>query len=318
MTTIGRSVAIGVLAALTLVSAARGQAREPAPLTGAKMRARVTVDQTTKIYTYEYRVENPASNTSSIGIVEVDLTQRADEEVLSGAGLTNGPRYMAATSEGALRDAPMVPVALFAPEQWVASLGATTAVIVRGSAGWGARDVPYLIRPGQRLGGFIVRSRGVPALRDGALLVDIDIDNLPAEYTGDVDRMRALQQRTTSQLVTVGPKAPPRQFVAIQYVNDLLAAVYEAGRQGWITNPNDEAKLVRRLRDAKRRLEAGQPAHAAKRMEQFLREAEHEACWEFECRGQKGLASEATALFVFNARYLLERLPPPTGEDVPD
>lgn len=318
MTVLLRTAAVGSVTLMTLLSPIPAAAQEPTPLVGAKIRGLVSVDAGTKIFTYEYRVDNPVANTSSIGMVKVSLNQRPDEEVLSSIGLANGPRYMASTSEGATREAPMVPVGLSGPERWLVGLGSSAAVVVRGWAGWGAADVPDLIRPGQRLGGFLVRSPGLPALRDGALLVDIDPDKLPDEYIGDIDRTRALRQRTTSEVSTIGPKAPPKHFVAIEYVNYLLAMVYESGRQRWISNPNDEAKLVRRLRDAKRRLEAGQLAHAAKRVQQFLREAEHEACWEFECSGRKGLTSEATALFVFNARYLLERLPPPTAEDVPD
>lgn len=113
---------------------------------------------------------------------------------------------------------------------------------------------------------------------------------------------------------TVGPKPPPREFVPVEFLNFLITLVHDSRQAGWIREEEEKRELLKILLKAKRRLEANEPAKAAKRIEKFLKEVKEESCRDFQCRKEKALTSEAFALLFFNGQFLSERLPTPPTE----
>ena len=102
--------------------------------------------------------------------------------------------------------------------------------------------------------------------------------------------------------------------MALEFLNYLISLVHDSRQLGWIREGEEQKEFLKILVKAKRRLEANEPAKAAKRLEKFLKEVKEESCQEFHCRKEKALTSEAYALLFFNVQFLIDRLPHPTHE----
>ena len=76
----------------------------PSPPKAVTISTRVSHDRTTGIFTFDYRVTNPAVNHGEIEIFTLDLRRGPDDAVLSRAGLVNGPRYLRNLSEDAFQE----------------------------------------------------------------------------------------------------------------------------------------------------------------------------------------------------------------------
>jgi hypothetical protein len=306
------------LAIIFAAASARHVAAQAVPtrLADVDVAARVALDAASGLFTYDYRVANPRTNDTRVTAFHVEVTLGADAASLRVDGLVNGPRYTFHGSEAAAATVRMVPVGVVPPANWTAGLAYDDRVPPRGLAGWGAIYETSLIPPGQSLGDFRLTSYGLPAIRAARVLPFIDVDALPQEYVTSPEKAGVLRDTLTFWTSTVGPQAPPQTVVPLEFVNYLMTLVHDSERVGWIRESKDARDLLRRLVAAKRRLERNEPAKAARRVEQFMKEVEREACRDFTCRRKTRLTSEAYAVLFFNARFLLERLPPPfEGDD---
>src|SRR5205823_1227111 len=122
----------------------------------------------------------------------------------------------------------------------------------------------------------------------------------------------------TSRMSIIGPSSPPKNFVAVDFLSYLIDLVHESRRLGWIRNAHESTELLEVLFEAKRRIERGQPAKAAKRFERFVKNVEKEGCRDFRCSDAKRLSSEAFALLFFNGQFLLDHLPAPSKAEDDD
>lgn len=277
-------------------------AEVPAPLTGVVLSATATRDTGTGIYTYRYRIINPAANEASIARWGVELNRMTGEANLSEEGLVNGPRYLRAGSAATRSQVPMVPVGMSGPNGWLLGLAYRDGPPTRGLAAWGADDEPFLVRPGQTQLGFQLTSYGLPGIRPAEIEPDIHPESLPEE-SGE------LREQLTLHTKTIGPKAPPVQFVPLEFLNYLIALLHDSRQQGWVKVDGIHQSLLAKLLAAKRSLEAGQAQAAHGQLKAFLNEVQAVSCPEFSCPGNKPLTSEAYALLYFNGQYLFERLP---------
>ncbi len=302
-----------VMAALVigLVTAATPAAAQtlPVPLRAAGVAAVVTKDAGSGIFRFQYRIANPAVNQSQINAVGVDLTLGPNDARLSREGLVSGPGYGQSTSEANFQQVPMVPVGMTGPAGWIFSLGITPEA-TQGYASWGSRDEPFDLSPGQVLTGFGLISYGLPGVREARLKPAIDYDNLPDEYA-DPDKVAALVNSLFFRTKTVAPKAPPAQFVPLEFLNYLIALLHDSRQQGWVKVDGIHQSLLAKLLAAKRALEAGRVQPAAGELKAFVNEVQAVSCPELTCPGNKPLTSEAYALLFFNGQYLWERLPAP-------
>lgn len=132
------------------------------------------------------------------------------------------------------------------------------------------------------------------------------VDEATPENT---ERIKAIEKAIAVTLKTIGPTAPPKDFVPLEFLNYLLTLLHDSRQLGWITGDGVHQSLLAKLLNAKRKLEAGQGAVAKNLLKAFLNEVQAVSCPEFTCPGNKPLTSEAYALLYFNGQYLWERLP---------
>ncbi len=279
----------------------------PSPLRGVSVPAVARKGERTGVFTYLYQVSNPAVNDGQILSIGIEITQGPNDEVLSRTGLVNGPLYAAIISELARREVPMVPVGMEGPPEWLLALVVDDHVPPRGLARWDVFHNAEPIRPGQSLDGFQLTSYGLPAIRIVKIQPLIDYDNLPDEFA-DAQKARHLQDSLIFFTKTVGPKAPPKDFVPLEFLNYLITLVRDSRQLGWIKVDGVQQSLLAKLINAKRKLEAGEPAVAKNLLNAFLHEVQGASCPEFTCPGNKPLTSEALALLFFNGQFLVERL----------
>jgi hypothetical protein len=281
----------------------------PSPLRGVTVSAAVQKDEGTGIFTYRYRVFNPATNDGKIWSVDIEISRSPSEAVLRREGLVNGPRYMRHSSEDAFQRVPMVPVGISAPEGWTSDLGFDARTPPRGFAGWGSIDEPFRILPGQIREGFQLTSYGLPGIRTVEIQPDIDYDKLPDQYFGDPEKTRKLRDRLISHTESVGPKAPPQAFVPLEFLNYLITLLHDSRQQGWVREKGIHQSLLAKLTSVKRKLKAAEGAEAKNILNTFLNEVQASSCPAFTCPGNPPLTSEAYALLFFNGQYLWGRLP---------
>jgi hypothetical protein len=131
------------------------------------------------------------------------------------------------------------------------------------------------------------------------------VDEATPENT---ERLKAIEQAIVVTLKTVGPTAPPKDFVAVEFLNYLISLLHDSRQQGWITGDGAHKSLLAKLSNAKRKLEAGQNHVAKNMLNALLNEVQATSCQQFSCPGNKPLTSEAYALLYFNGQYLWERL----------
>jgi hypothetical protein len=259
-------------------------------------------------FTYRYRVMNPAANEGHIRSFDIDISRARTDAALSRDGLVNGPRYLANGSEDAFQRVAMVPVGIMGPSNWVYGLGFDDQSPPRGFAGWGSVDEPFRIRPGGFLEGFQLTSHGLPTVRTATLQPGVDYENLPEEYS-DVEKARELRDSLIFVTVSIGPKAPPRDFAPMEFLNYLISLLHQSRAHAWVTRDGAQQSLLAKLVEAKRKLEDGNGRAAKNVLNAFLNEVRATSCQQFTCRDDRPLTSEAYALLFFNGQYLVERLP---------
>ena len=126
----------------------------------------------------------------------------------------------------------------------------------------------------------------------------------PPPDLADWAALDAFYQQFVFRGRTVGPKAPPQTFVALEFLNYLISLLHDSRQISWIREAEEEKELLKILLKAKRQLEANEPAKAAMRIEKFLKKVKEESCQDFRCRKEKALTSEAYALLFFQRQVL--------------
>lgn len=273
-------------------------------LQGVTVSAEVSKNGATGIFTYRYRVSNPAHNSGQIIGLRIEISRGPSEAVLSRDGLFNGPGYLRSSSEDAFQRVPMVPVGMSGPEGWISGLGFDAQTPPRGLAAWGGSEAIRIL-PGQTLEGFQLASYGLPGIRQ----IQAEPDVEPPQDLGEWAQLNAFYEQFTFRAETVGPKAPPQTFVPLDFLNYLITLLHDSRRLGWIKVDGVHQSLLGKLITAKRKLEAGDTPVAKDNLNAFLNEIRAVSCLEFSCPGNKPETSEAYALLYFNCQYLLERLP---------
>jgi len=174
-------------------------------LENVQVKGRVTL-AASGIFTYAYNITNPATNTGEIWLVGIDVTKPAGSIDLSSEGITSGPRFLRHSSALVLSTigVPLVPVGLFSPSNW------TSGLTVRGTAGWGSSDDPFMIRPGQSLAGFEMISRGLPGIRSINLEPFFRQTPVDEATDEDVERVKAIEKAIVVALKPSAPRLRPR------------------------------------------------------------------------------------------------------------
>lgn len=287
-----------LLLLLALIPSARAY-EGPDPLRDVLMSTKVTFDAAKGLYRFGYRIENPAKNGGEIFSVDIFLPfDPISEAPLSSAALPQCPYFDKSSSEDAPSGRYAVPVGSESPKGW--SCGYETLKrYTEMSFGWGSWKADT-INPGKSLDGFALLSRGLPAIRDVLLKPDIDLDRLPDEYTENVTKTVALENKVKWMGKVIGPKAPPKVFKASDFSQYLSSLLEQSSKLEWVKDSGILKSLEAKLDQIRKKIDAGDKKAAKNVLSAFLAEVE--------AQNGKHLTSEAYALLKFNGKYLLDHL----------
>lgn len=259
----------------------------------ARLEASVSLDPQTRIYRYEYRLWNDTSDTGHILRMKVDIAKPEGGQDLSATGLVDGP------GGGGLSPGKMgmtkvdyIPVGMSAPDSWRAS------VDVRGRFKCGAIRESGVLLPGRSLSGFALASPGLPGMR--AAVLEPRYPPPSEEDPHAMDYVHEVERTVFLHTTTLGPTAPPKDFVPVAFLEYLIGLKDQSATLGWIDSPGVVNSLNVKLKAALRDLKRGRRKAAIGTLRAFVQEV----------RAQEGkhLKPEAAGLLGYNAEYLISRL----------
>jgi hypothetical protein len=310
----------GILIFVEGLTLSSGLSEELPALKTIAMGTEVGYSSENGVYTYSYTLSNPPTNTGALWTIDIDISMPADGIELSDEELINGPGYLENSSNAILEKSvpgiatiPMVPIGIDSPPNWLGGLS------VFGTAGWGCGELA-LMDPGQSMKGYRITSHGLPGIRAYKAQPYLDVDVLASSGvltapTGpeDLDKYKEdlanIKNSVSANGKTIGPTAPPAQFVALGFLAYLEDLKHQAFEQGWITNEGVVKSLDVKLDQARKHLQSGNQKAASNVLKAFLNEVSAQGCESFaDCPEGKHLSPEAWALLYFNGQYLLERL----------
>lgn len=266
----------------------------PRPLAGIEVAA--SVSESSGIFTFNYSVSNPSGNDGSIESINVFIdTDPTTDQTLTENGLPKCKNHAAATSSRILSEGRATPVGSLAPADWSCSY-AVLAGESRPSFSWGAA----LLAPGKKINGYILKSRGLPAIRNVYADPEIDIDRLPEEYNEDAERMFALIQKVRWKGKTIGPKPPPKVFSASSFASNIDLLNQQCAEMKWYKTSGLEKSFQVKLDAARKKLEEGNLKAAKETLKAFMNE--------LTAQNGKAIAPEAYALLFFNIKYLVDHI----------
>jgi len=186
-----------------------------------------------------------------------------------------------------------------------------------GRLGWFRALPEYKLEPGTTIDSLTLTSYGLPGLR--AFTVSPSYNpKLPYEVTPEnEDSIRRFVPEPTDEEeqafqllldsikvkgITIGPTAPPANFVSIIFLDTIMSYKHQAFHLGWIKNQGIVTSLDQKLENAKDLLQKGNTKAARNILGAFVNEVEA-----LNKQGEH-ITSEAYALLKFNVEYLLEKL----------
>ncbi len=302
MGTIRRRMTGVVGACLLLVSYNEGLAQSPVPsLSGVKVSARVSSFPSDEIVTFEYRLKHEGAALQILGFL-VDVSSDSTRRVLSnvdlsfaGTVLENATR----NSLASLKPFGVVAIGGSAPQNW------SIAVDPEGRVGWGEISTATLPGPGSMFGGFVIRSRGLPTIRDAAVEPDIlallpDINVVPSAPE--------LGAAADQNVRTLGPAAPPVQLDLLVFLSDLVSMRTEAAALGWVREGAGLAEMDTLLGEVDAALETQDFTTVKNKADELIAHVESISCTAFDCPATTPLTAEARALLVWNMRFLRDNI----------
>ena len=283
-----------------------GYAQQPAPfLRLVTLRANIEVNAGSDILSYSYTVTNSELSAGSVWAIEIDISEQTGGVNLSAQGLVNGPGFLGQISQAVQESSsavPVVPVGLQAPPHW------RVGPSVNGHVVWNAAAAQAFIAPRGSMTGYQMLSRGLPAIRHFVAKPYLDVETLPirppfgpndlARYEQD---LATLETSVEAEGESIGPTAPPANFVAQDFLKTLQSYKKQALQQGWIKNAGIANSLDAKLNAAQASLTRGNTGAAKNQLNAFLDEVVAQT--------DKQLTSEAVALLRFNAQYLISKIP---------
>ncbi|MGH7274434.1 MAG: hypothetical protein ACREIQ_08265 [Nitrospiria bacterium] len=310
------------------MSLRHGSAQEPPLLMDVKIRSEVRFDPQTETYAYSYAISNSPTSTGQIRSFGIDLVKPANSKDLSAAGflIEKGLNFQGAMIRlsyieevarlGPLLERPLIPVGARVPSRWSSSIS------MQGTITWGAKEKAALIGPGQSLVGFEIISHGLPGMRVYEVKPDFVLSVEGFATKEDIEKSKAIKDQITFHGKTIGPTAPPAQFVALDLLSYLIDLKHQAQTLGWIGGPKFVAELEKKLNQVKEKLQANNIPSARGKLKSFINkvEAQFKETKEHEeekvkspAKGKereekKFITSEGYGLLKFNAMYLRDQL----------
>ena len=309
-----------VYACLILLGVSMLQGQQLPYLRDVIFKCTVKQDGSGQIFTYHYKITNGTNSSGKIWTVEIDISRKASSVAYDTVGLRYGRNYIEESFRRAypsLADR-IVPVGFpVIHRRWIPAIANALTAVFFGTP---------LVSPGQALDSLILTSKALPALRRivvephlsqevwRAITPNLEDTSATALTLQQSD---SIKESLRFRGLTVGPSAPPANFVALSFLDTLISYKHQAVSLGWLRDKRDEdcdddekleegiiRNLDKRLDKARRAIERGDSSKAKKELEKFVRKVE-----KIRRRGEQQMTSEAYALFKFNAEYLISKLP---------
>ena len=289
-------------------------------LTHTQVLTTVEYDGASGLYTYQYSVTNPTTNTGEVRTILLDNSIPSGGAALSSEGfMVNqgglGNRRITYDDEvlnsglghlipGVSRSIPPnIPVGIEVPQvepprEWMAGIN------FDGRIRWGTGSFSTLIQPGQSTSGFVVTSRGLPTIR--AIRIEpyfVPPGNVEQEEYSDEDyaEIKALENSIAFKGKTLGPTAPPAVFDSLAFIGTIRGYIAESQTLGWL-NADLAATLNGHMDAVITAINTGDIATAKLQVQAFI------DALPIPPSGTAACTSECSGLLVFNAQYLLDQL----------
>jgi hypothetical protein len=274
--------------------------------TSAEVDTTVTFDPTSGLYTYNYTLTNPSSNTGEIDLFEVDISLPPASAPLPSIGLTfdkgelsDGTRYLYPFEENIpfyQNDpdyAPAVPVGTQMP-----FAGFSTDVHVGAGLFWMTEPTPP---PGTSYGPLQVFSLGLPTIR----IFFVSPAFFPTGEAGSEEAENDLRIFEELKVPgrTLGPTAPPAVFDSVVFLETIRGYVTESQTLGWLTDAGLVAALNGALDAAAAGVSSNDVGATKTALLAFI------AALPVPPAGTTACSTECAGLLYFNAQYLLDQLP---------
>lgn len=263
------------------------------------VKCEITYDDFQQMYYYSYTITNDSANDGKIFVFDVDISRDVASSIIDTIGL----RFKNDFVEQVFRrhfpalQGRIVPVGFpQSPYGWYGSLSNALMADFHGD----------YIEPGATLNGNVMMSKGLPTIRKFVVKPSFDVDALfPSIEDTSADAMTTAEMDSIREAVnfrgqTIGPAAPPANFVALDFIDAIVSYKHQAFALGWIDNQGIVNSLDAKLDNAKQKLQQGNENAAINQLQAFINEVE--------AQKDKHLTSETYALLKFNAEYLIAKL----------
>lgn len=269
--------------------------------------AQVSFSSSDGYFYYSYTLRNHASSVGKIEEFSMDLSRDQYTIEYDTVGLRFDTSNSDYEERSFRRNFPrlaryIIPIGLpNLPEHWGSVWGNQRSVSLS--------NVHDPVPPGGIADGFMVMSKGLPGIRrfiiepefQDALyfpsIEDTTFWKVPA--TKFIDSIRAA---VNFHGWTIGPTAPPANFVPAVWLDTLISYKHQALALGWIVNKGIITSLDQKLENAKQQLQRGNASAAKNVLQAFVNEVEA-----LNKQGNQ-VTSEAYAPLKFNAEYLISKL----------
>jgi hypothetical protein len=159
------------------------------------------------------------------------------------------------------------------------------------------------VAPGDSLGGFSIRSAGLPAIvssyfEGNAPLLAFSAEP-PTKMYDLLDPILVFPNNTIIRR-TLGPKDPPTPFNSINFLDTIKTYINESRSLGWITNDPTANKYTAFIDSARSNLQANRRGVTKSNLDLILQNVDADS--------GGTLSSEAYALLRFNTEYVMNKL----------
>jgi hypothetical protein len=256
------------------------------------------------LFTYNYFVTNGPMSAADIADFKVDISRSSIGEELSTNGIVQGSGSLVEYQTAVLArstSVPTIPAGLSSPPGWLGMIG------VDGFAKWSSQTEPNSLKPGESGGTYQIQSPGLPGIRQFQARPYLRAESLSlVPPINDLDapryeaELRAFQAAASFSGVSVGPTAPPAEFMPSEFLIMIQQYKAVADRVGWIRDPSLSRALQEMLQTAQLALTKKQTAEAKASIQRIFVMLDRSP--------NNALSAEADALLRFNMEYLLRKL----------
>lgn len=239
----------------------------PRPLQGIGITATVIRNKNTGIYYYRYNVCNPATNSMAedgvLGTVEIDASRTDNDAQLSWTGLyfsnanlpQGTPPHISITTKAILEQYrnQFTPIGIeHVPGEsnlsglttrWTVMFTFDKETNVMHPAYGESPEEPVLgLLPGKCLDSFVLSSPALPSIRNAKALSTYMAteEDIPEGEGSNPSWIPQFYNNIAWHGNTIGPKAPPANFVPVDFLNYITSLKQQSYQFGWIVQKTED------------------------------------------------------------------------------